>query len=117
MLSLLRGSLFHEPQTVNQNSKFRDDRRRLYVEEAAARVENPIELRLERVQIGAAQTKSLSYQTFGPVTCHGMTGHLTRGRDAQTVSSELVRQNKDRHQTTIEAPPILVNRAEFRGIP
>jgi hypothetical protein len=33
------------------------------------------------------------------------------------VLSELVCQNKDRHQTTVEAPSVLVNRAEFRGIP
>lgn len=117
MLSLLCGILSPEPQTINQNSKFRDNRLRLHVEEAAARVENPIEFGPERRQVGGAQAESLSYQTFGPITCDGAAGHFPRGGDAQAVLSELVCQNKDRHQTTVEAPSVLVNRAEFSGIP
>ena len=117
MLNLLRGVLFPEPQTINQNSKFRDDCLRLHIEEAAARVEHPVEFGSKRVQIGGVQAKSLSYQSFGPVTFDSVTGHFTRGGDAQAMLSGLVCQNKDRHQTSVEAPSVLVNGAEFRGIP
>lgn len=97
MLSLLRRVLFPKPQTINQNSKLGDDRRGLHFEEAAPRVENPVELGSERIQLGGAQAESLSYQTFGPVPCDSVAGHFTRGGDAQTMLFGLVCQNKDGH--------------------
>lgn len=117
MLSLLCRTLFPESQTINQSLKFGDDRLRLHFEEPAPRVENPIEFGSEGVQIYGAQAKSLTDQTFCPVACDGVARQFARGGDAQTVLSEPVCQNKDRHQTAVEAPPVLINRAEFNGIP
>jgi hypothetical protein len=93
-----------------------DDGVQLCSHDCAANVENPIVIRPKGSKSRSAQPKSLAQEPFRPIPVNRVARHLPRSRYPKPVTVEAVRQNKDRHQATLEAAPFAVNRAKLGGI-
>ena len=100
----------------NNPLQIRDDGVNLLLNYQASGVKNPIISTAEAVQLARRQPKSFTQKPLRPVTLDGEPRHLSRGRYAEPVLFESVRQEEDGRQTAFETPAFAVNRAKLRRL-
>ena len=98
----------------NNPLQIRDNGAGLFLNYQAARVKNPIISTTKAVKLARRQPKSLAQKSLRPVALNGESRHLPRGRYAEPVLFESVRQDEDCRQTAFETPAFAVNRAKLR---